>query len=141
MTDSSFFAFGIGLATLNSKGECIEAYYPEPQLQPEAGIVQAFFSAAQLAQDSTYRLLTRAEASKFGTVPLLVELSKCEALQAAKRRVVVTVIRQDSALTSVAEAYLKLHLLSHRLVSPNAINLQGIFKLLPTVAWDKHRCY
>lgn len=135
MTDNSFFAFGIGLATLNSQGECIEAYYPEPVLQPEVGMVQDFFSAAQLAPDSAFRLLTRAEAGKFSDSPLLTELSECEALQDTQRRIVATVIRRDSALRSVAEAYLKLHLLSHRLVKPNAINLQGIFKIMPTIAW------
>ena len=136
MTDSSFFAFGIGLATLNSHGECIEAYYPNPCVQPEAGMVQAFFSDAQLAQDSAYRLLTRAEANKLAaSSPSLTQLSQCEALQDTKRRVVLAVIRHDCALTSVAEAYLKLHLLSHRLVKPNAVNLQGIFKIMPTVAW------
>ena len=35
----------------------------------------------------------------------------------------------------VPSSYLRLHLLSHRLVKPNEINLDGIFSLLPTVAW------
>jgi 2,3,4,5-tetrahydropyridine-2-carboxylate N-succinyltransferase len=34
-----------------------------------------------------------------------------------------------------ADAYLRLHLLSHRLVAPRTINLEGIFALLPIVAW------
>ena len=34
-----------------------------------------------------------------------------------------------------ADAYLRLHLLSHRLVKPRTINLDGIFGLLPLVAW------
>ena len=34
-----------------------------------------------------------------------------------------------------ADAYLRLHLLSHRLVRPRSINLDGIFGLLPIVAW------
>ena len=34
-----------------------------------------------------------------------------------------------------ADAYLRLHLLSHRLVQPRTINLEGIFGLLPIVAW------
>ncbi|HBQ41206.1 MAG TPA: 2,3,4,5-tetrahydropyridine-2,6-dicarboxylate N-succinyltransferase, partial [Halieaceae bacterium] len=33
------------------------------------------------------------------------------------------------------EAYLKLHLLSHRLVKPHGTNLQGLFAILPNVAW------
>ncbi len=35
----------------------------------------------------------------------------------------------------VADAYLRLHLLSHRLVRPHAISLEGIFAILPNVAW------
>jgi len=34
-----------------------------------------------------------------------------------------------------ADAYLRLHLLSHRLVRPNTVNLDGIFKVLPNVCW------
>ena len=34
-----------------------------------------------------------------------------------------------------ADAYLRLHLLSHRLVRPNSIYLDGIFKALPNVCW------
>lgn len=36
---------------------------------------------------------------------------------------------------SVADVYLRLHLLSHRLVRPRTINLDGIFALLPNLAW------
>jgi 2,3,4,5-tetrahydropyridine-2-carboxylate N-succinyltransferase len=35
----------------------------------------------------------------------------------------------------VADAYLRLHLLSHRLVRPHGLNLEGIFGVLPNVAW------
>src|SRR5882757_1392986 len=40
-----------------------------------------------------------------------------------------------SAPMDVHDAYLRLHLLSHRLVQPNRLNLDGIFSLLPTNAW------
>ena len=135
MAEESFFAFGSGLATLNRRGECIEAYYPEPQLQPEVGVLKDFFPATQLEQDSAFRLLTGDQARAFTNSPLLAELATSEALRDNRRGVVLTVIRRDGALTSVAETYLKLHLLSRRLVKPNTINLQGIFKILPTVAW------
>src|SRR5476651_1142334 len=36
---------------------------------------------------------------------------------------------------STEDAYLRLHLLSDRTVKPNEINLDGIFGLLPNVAW------
>ena len=136
MADKKYFAFGLGLATLNSRGECIEAYYPAPQLQPEADMLRDFFSTTELEQDGACRLLTQAEVRGLGSVlPLLRELAASDALQANNRRVALTVIKRDCPLTSVAETYLKLHLLSQRLVKPNAISLQGIFKILPTVAW------
>ena len=40
-----------------------------------------------------------------------------------------------AAPADVHDAYLRLHLLSHRLVQPNCLNLEGIFGLLPNVAW------
>ena len=51
-------------------------------------------------------------------------------------RSIVTVIDDLQAPpTDTADAYLRLHLLSHRLVRPRSINLEGIFALLPIVAW------
>ena len=41
----------------------------------------------------------------------------------------------DAPPSDVADAYLRLHLLSHRLVRPNSVNLDGIFKVLPNVCW------
>jgi 2,3,4,5-tetrahydropyridine-2,6-dicarboxylate N-succinyltransferase len=41
----------------------------------------------------------------------------------------------DAPPADVADAYLRLHLLSHRLVRPNSVNLEGIFKVLPNVCW------
>jgi 2,3,4,5-tetrahydropyridine-2-carboxylate N-succinyltransferase len=41
----------------------------------------------------------------------------------------------DQPPADPADAYLRLHLLSHRLVRPNSINLDGIFAVLPNVCW------
>jgi 2,3,4,5-tetrahydropyridine-2-carboxylate N-succinyltransferase len=38
----------------------------------------------------------------------------------------------------VPDAYLRLHLLSHRLVRPNTINLDGLFGVLTNVVWTSH---
>ena len=51
-------------------------------------------------------------------------------------RTIATVIDDLQAPpTTVADAYLRLHLISHRLVLPRSVNLDGIFGLLPNVAW------
>ena len=49
----------------------------------------------------------------------------------------LTIIESDEALQSTPETYLKLHLLSHRCVLPNEQNLEGIYPLLPNVAWTE----
>jgi 2,3,4,5-tetrahydropyridine-2,6-dicarboxylate N-succinyltransferase len=41
----------------------------------------------------------------------------------------------DEPPADTGDAYLRLHLLSHRLVRPNSVNLDGIFKVLPNVCW------
>jgi 2,3,4,5-tetrahydropyridine-2-carboxylate N-succinyltransferase len=55
------------------------------------------------------------------------------------RRVTVEPIRLtidvDQPAASVADAYLRLHLLSHRLAAPRTLNLDGLFGTLTNVAW------
>jgi 2,3,4,5-tetrahydropyridine-2-carboxylate N-succinyltransferase len=54
------------------------------------------------------------------------------------RKLVKTEIELDKAPTSVADAYLRLHLLSHRLVKPHGLSLEGIFSILNNVIWTSH---
>ena len=56
-------------------------------------------------------------------------------LQNSQRPLVVCVLKTDTAPTSVPQAYLKLQLLSHRLVKPHGTDLSGIFGVLKNVAW------
>ena len=52
-----------------------------------------------------------------------------------RREVVTTEIDLDAAPVDPADAYLRLHLLSHTLVAPNTINLDGLFGVLVNVVW------
>ena len=57
-------------------------------------------------------------------------------IRGTRSEVITTVIADLSqAPVDAADAYLRLHLLSHRLVQPRTINLDGIFGLLTNVAW------
>ncbi len=47
----------------------------------------------------------------------------------------VTEIDTRVAPSDTADVYLRLHLLSHRLAKPRSLNLDGVFGLLPNVAW------
>ena len=53
------------------------------------------------------------------------------------RRAVVTVEIKDlqDAPGDTLDVWLRLHLLSHRLVAPHSINLDGVFRLLTNVVW------
>jgi 2,3,4,5-tetrahydropyridine-2-carboxylate N-succinyltransferase len=58
-----------------------------------------------------------------------------ETLKTSRSQIVAMFLAENSAPASVAEVYLKLHLLSHRLVKPHALNLQGAFGILRNIAW------
>ncbi len=104
-------AWGFGLATATINGRTLDTWYPQPQLGE---------------RDTT-------------TPPH--ELSSLTGAQEASREravhldVVVTEIDLDAPPASTEDAYLRLHLLSHRLVAPHGLNVDGIFGVLPNVVW------
>ena len=62
--------------------------------------------------------------------------ARVDELRGVTVKIVTTVITDlDAAPENAADAYLRLHLLSHRLMKPRSINLTGIFGLLTNVAW------
>jgi 2,3,4,5-tetrahydropyridine-2-carboxylate N-succinyltransferase len=73
--------------------------------------------------------------------PVPAELSDLEGKDEARgvrTMVVHTVIDLDAEPTDATDVYLRLHLLSHRLVAPHGQNLTGIFGLLSNVVWTNH---
>jgi 2,3,4,5-tetrahydropyridine-2-carboxylate N-succinyltransferase len=62
-----------------------------------------------------------------------------DAKRAVRLEPVTTVIESLAEPPSgVEDAYLRLHLLSHRVIKPLEANLDGIFGVLPNVAWTSH---
>src|SRR5262249_1941429 len=49
-----------------------------------------------------------------------------------------TVIDLDTPPVDVPDAFLRLHLLSHRMIRPHGCNLEGLFGVLQTVVWTNH---
>jgi|tagenome__1003787_1003787.scaffolds.fasta_scaffold20965176_2 2,3,4,5-tetrahydropyridine-2-carboxylate N-succinyltransferase len=75
---------------------------------------------------------------QFGTAPgePLAFEPTTDALRGTTQRAVLTVVDDlDAPPQDTADAYLRLHLLSHRLVRPREISVDGIFGVLPNVAW------
>ncbi|MBW2939769.1 2,3,4,5-tetrahydropyridine-2,6-dicarboxylate N-succinyltransferase [Zhongshania aquimaris] len=138
MTQATF-AFGLGLGTQNSKGDWLDTFYPSPLLNPKADLVSAVQSIITSLQGNTAVAVTSAQMAQITDVIAAsdnaVQAAIAAQLATGNQPLVVTLLSSDDAPSSVPEAYLKLHLLSHRLVKPHSINLTGLFGVLPNVAW------
>ena len=132
------FAFAIGVGTKNAKGDWLEVFYQKPLHQPSAEIVQA--AASALSYEGGNQAI-EADGGELNALAEALETSAPEqaalarACTESQKPVVVTVLAADEESSSTPEVYLKLHLLSHRLVKPHGVNLAGMFGLLPNVAW------
>ncbi len=107
-------AWGRGLATSTLDGRVLDTWYPAPALGTED-------SGAAPHELSGLSGLT---GSREGAADRGVRLD-----------IVSTVIDLDAAPADVPDAYLRLHLLSHRLVRPHEVNLDGLFAVLPNNVW------
>jgi 2,3,4,5-tetrahydropyridine-2-carboxylate N-succinyltransferase len=103
-------AFGHGLASIGPDGAVLDTYYPAPALGEPCGK-----PAAELA-------------ALVGT----------DEARGVRTELVRTVIDLDEPPADAADVYLRLHLLSHRLVRPREVDLTGIFGLLANVVWTNH---
>jgi len=136
MSDSNYFSFAIGIGTKNRQGDWLEVYYPLPVLHPENDHIEQLGSMVEYsAGNACFEIDDDFLEAATNTVTDGPEHDVIRALMGSSQPRVVTIIERDEDPASTPEAYLKLHLLSHRLVTPNSINLNGIFGLLPNVAW------
>ncbi|WP_152191502.1 2,3,4,5-tetrahydropyridine-2,6-dicarboxylate N-succinyltransferase [Georgenia satyanarayanai] len=103
-------ARGTGLATITDEGMVLDVWYPDPTVDDGEGSGSPATTALPVAE-------RRDEA------------------RGVHSRVVTAEIDLDAPPTSTVDAYLRLHLLSHRVVTPNSLNLDGIFGVLPNVVW------
>ncbi|NED98080.1 2,3,4,5-tetrahydropyridine-2,6-dicarboxylate N-succinyltransferase [Phytoactinopolyspora alkaliphila] len=105
-------AWGYGLTTTTLDGTVLDVWYPAPSLgKPPAGS-DALIDLRNLEGDDPTR--------------------------GVRLRLVQTVIDLDQPPSDASDAYLRLHLLSHRLVAPREQNLDGLFGVLSNVVWTNH---
>ncbi|MCG6539157.1 2,3,4,5-tetrahydropyridine-2,6-dicarboxylate N-succinyltransferase [Pseudomonas sp. KSR10] len=135
---NTLFSLAFGVGTQNRQGSWLEVFYAQPLLRPAGELVAViapllgYEGGNQAIAISTTQAAQLADAIK----PLdTAQHALLTRLAESQRPLVVTLLAEDTAPTSTPEAYLKLHLLSHRLVKPHGVNLTGIFPLLPNVAW------
>ena len=99
-------ASGHGIATI-SNGTTLDVWFPSPSLSALSGAVPAE----------------------------LTSLASADVARGVTREVISLEIDTTKAPVDAADAYLRLHLLSHRLVKPHGVALDGIFGLLCNVVW------
>lgn len=128
---TSMHGFGLGIATKNSHGEILEVFYPQPLAHLSDAVASAIGAVSGELDDTSLTGLAKA-LDQVGETDL-AQIAR--QLAHSQETVVATPLTENSPPTDVAEAYLKLHLLSHRLVQPHGTQLDGIFPLLPNVAW------
>lgn len=132
------FALALGTVTRNSAGKIIEAYFPQPILNPSEELVS---KARDLGYEGGNAVLELRSTNLTYLAQPMVDAGFTRSAHFAARGAVyetpsiLVVLETDQAPTTVAEAFLKLHLLSHRLVKPQSINLNGMFGLLHNIAW------
>jgi 2,3,4,5-tetrahydropyridine-2-carboxylate N-succinyltransferase len=103
-------AAGTGLATVTTDGTVLDTWYPAPVLHGDA--MEA---------------------------PELEKLAGEDADRGVRTAVMTTRIASlADAPADASDVYLRLHLLSHRLVRPHEVNLDGVFGLLANVVWTNH---
>jgi 2,3,4,5-tetrahydropyridine-2-carboxylate N-succinyltransferase len=105
-------AWAYGLSTTTEAGAVLDTWYPEPALGEAPG-----------------------QSSLLDVPPLLASLEGADPDREVRTSVVRTTIDLDAAPLDAPDAYLRLHLLSHRLVRPREVNLDGIFGVLTNVVW------
>ncbi|MFB7946974.1 2,3,4,5-tetrahydropyridine-2,6-dicarboxylate N-succinyltransferase [Kitasatospora phosalacinea] len=115
-------AVAAGLATIAADGTVLDTWFPAPEL------------AAAPGPSGTARL--SAEEAELVLGPGAAEALRTDARRGVEVVAVRTVISSlDEKPLDAHDVYLRLHLLSARLVKPHGQNLDGIFGLLANVAW------
>lgn len=105
-------AWGYGLATIADDGTVLDTWFPSPALGTLPAGRDPHIAPAELEA-----------------------LTGPDERRAVRIDFVTVTIDLDVAPASTPDAYLRLHLLSHLLVQPNSLNLDGIFAHLQIVAW------
>ena len=111
-------AAAVGIATITANGTVLDTWYPQPTLeeQAESGTVRLTDAPADLAA--------------------LTGPDDARGVDVVAVRTTIADLAQPAVDTH--DIYLRLHLLSHRLIQPHGANLDGMFGLLANVVWTNH---
>ncbi|MFE3290276.1 2,3,4,5-tetrahydropyridine-2,6-dicarboxylate N-succinyltransferase [Rhodococcus sp. NPDC059234] len=110
-------ASAVGIANVTTDGVVLDTWYPEPVLGEFADTGSVVLDGADVPAELA--ALTGADDTR-GVRQIAVRTSIAD---------------MQAAPVDAHDAYLRLHLISHRLVAPHGLNLDGVFGLLANVVW------
>ncbi len=120
-----FPIIGFGIGTTDSKGQLIEVHFTKIIDQGN----ELFNAFSKMLGKNDF--VTDINKDEFMSS---IDDIKIKPLQENKRYV-LTQIKNDEPINSIAVAFLKLHLISYRSFKPNTLNLEGLFQTLRNIAW------
>ncbi|EKO3944455.1 2,3,4,5-tetrahydropyridine-2,6-dicarboxylate N-succinyltransferase [Vibrio fluvialis] len=133
------FALGFGTATKNRDGKIIEVFFPTPILNPSDQLVADLAAVAGYSEGNQALEITAAQSAELAKVfaanDQAASAAFAEKAAASAQPLVLVILASDDKPQSVAEGFLKLQLISNRLVQPHGTVLDGIFGLLHNIAW------
>jgi 2,3,4,5-tetrahydropyridine-2,6-dicarboxylate N-succinyltransferase len=113
-------AAGVGLATIAAGGSVLDTWFPAPELDADGPSGTTRLSVAEAPAE----------------LAALTGRDHDRDVEAVAVRTVISSL-EDKAVDAY-DAYLRLHLLSHRLIKPHDANVDGIFGVLTNVVWTNH---
>jgi 2,3,4,5-tetrahydropyridine-2,6-dicarboxylate N-succinyltransferase len=113
-------ASGIGLATLAADGTVLDTWFPAPELGDFDPPGNLRLTAAEAPADLA--VLAGTDPDR-GTETVVLR---------------TTIVDLSEPATDAHDVWLRLHLLSHRLLAPHKLNTEGFFGLLTNVVWTNH---
>ena len=113
-------AAGFGLANVAVDGSVLDAWFPDPELGAYSPSGTALLSADDIA----------------GELGALAGPDPDRGVDVVAIRTVIADLADRP--TDAYDAYLRLHLISHRLLEPHGVNLDGVFGALTNVVWTNY---
>ena len=138
MSNTGSLSAGIGLISSNATGDVIEVFYPSPVRGIQAAEFELITAATELHPDrSGYEVLGTSQTKRLSADFRAAGLTDWANLleQADNGQWLVCFTFDQTPPANIPEAFLKLHLLSHRLCKPHEQNLDGLFGTLKNLAW------
>ena len=110
------------MATISAEGTILDTWFPEPEIGQDGD-----------ATTGTNRLSVAEVTEELGALTGRDDERDVETVI-----VRTTIASLDDKPVDAFDAYLRLHLLSHRLIAPHGANMDGVFGLLANVVWTNY---